>query len=97
MENDEKFFRYIIRLIQGFESNLPDNMEVGIVIDGVIYPFGEIALHRDNSLLTLSAHSPEGTAVFLHIQSLEQIKLTLRAIPRKVETVPRQKIGFSVE
>lgn len=97
MTNDERIFRYIIKLIQDFESALPDDVEVGIVLDGIIYPFEYVALHRDYSLLTLSARSPEGRAVFLNVQPLERINLTLRAIPRKVETVPRRKIGFSVE
>ena len=42
VSDDEKIFRYIIQLIQDFESELPDDMDVGIVIDGVIYPFGRL-------------------------------------------------------
>ena len=98
--NDSKFANWmherIVKQINEFEENLPQNMQAGgrlINFHDTIFSINDIGYWNPDMIIFYGT-LPDGSQVQL-LQHTSQLNLLLVAVPRKNPETPRRQIGFS--
>lgn len=93
-----EFAKYILEQIIEFDSNLGEDLEVGLKLvnfgQTVTFPVRAIDF-KNPSLIIFYGIAEDGSEIEL-IQHVSQISFLITSIPRENPQLPKQKIGFSV-
>ena len=101
---ERRLFSEIMFKIYKLEQAINDNETVGLQLGDVIIDLKECRLIQGAGLVLFSGvrskidgnyHQPYG--VFLSVQKLFPLNLTLLVLPRANATTSRRKIGFSIQ
>ena len=101
---ENRLFSEIMMKIFKLEQSISDDETVGLQIGDAMIDLKECRLIQGAGLVLLSGirlkvdrplYQPDG--VFLCVQPLSLLSLTLLVLPRVNATAPRRKIGFSIQ
>lgn len=96
VDEAEKLYEALVRVLYEFERNLPQHLQAG----GSLASFGQSAVfqiedigYANPQLIRFRGALPNGSAVEL-VQHTSQVNLLLVAVERPNPDEPRRKIGF---
>ena len=102
VRGDAKYaiFGEVMTKIFRIENGLTPTETVGVTIDKVTIDLKEVKLIESTGQLLLSGFVVDGQqkgGIFLCVLPLSPLSLTFSVLQRADSTIPRQKIGFSIQ